>query len=88
MSLYSESMADEPTEIFDDMYVGLRAGVAGRKQRRGETLSPEEHEALGHWARLSPWRKGLAIGSFTVGTFGLGFALGGLVFSRGRRASA
>jgi hypothetical protein len=81
-------MPDEPTEIFDDMYVGLRAGVAGRKQRRGEVLSPEEREALGRWARLSPWRKGLAIGGFAVGTFGLGFALGGLVFGRGRKASA
>jgi hypothetical protein len=33
---------------------------------------------------MSMWRKGVAIGAFAVGTFGLGFTLGGLVF--GRRA--
>jgi uncharacterized membrane-anchored protein len=49
-------------------------------------LSPEEREALGHWQRLSAWRKGFAIGGFVVGTFGLGFAAGGLVFGRWRRA--
>ena len=36
---YSESMVDEPAEIFDDMYLGLRAGAAERKKRRGEPLS-------------------------------------------------
>jgi hypothetical protein len=79
-------MADESAEVFDDMYLGLRAGAAGRKRRRGESLSPEEREALGRWERLSTWRKALAIGGFVLGTFGLGFALGGLVF--GRRSSA
>jgi hypothetical protein len=75
-------MVDEPTEIFDDMYLGLRAGAAGRKKRRGEPLSPEEQEVLGRWERLSTWRKTLAVGGFAVGTFGLGFTLGGLVFGR------
>ena len=79
-------MADESAEVFDDMYLGLRAGAAGRKRRRGESLSPEEREALGRWERLSAWRKALAIGGFVLGTFGLGFALGGLVF--GRRSNA
>jgi len=77
---------DEPAEIFDDMYLGLRAGAAGRKQRRGEPLSQEEREALGRWQRLSPVRKAVAIGGFALGTFGLGFTLGGLVFGRWRRA--
>ncbi len=81
-------MVEEPTEIFDDIYLGVRAGVAGRKQRRGEALSPEEREALGRWERLSTWRKTLAIGGFALGTFGLGFALGGLVFGRSRKANA
>ena len=81
-------MVDEPAEVFDDMYLGLRAGAAGRKQRRGEALSPEEREVLGRWERLSTWRKALAIGGFVIGTFGLGFALGGLVFGRGRKANA
>jgi hypothetical protein len=81
------SMANEQSgEIFDDLYLGLRAGGAMRKQRRGEALTPEEAEALGHWQRLSAWRKGVAIGSFAVGTFGLGFTLGGLVFGRWRKA--
>jgi hypothetical protein len=75
-------MVDEPTEIFDDMYLGLRAGAAGRKKRRGEPLSPEEQEVLGRWERLSTWRKAVAVGGFAVGTFGLGFTLGGLVFGR------
>jgi hypothetical protein len=76
-------VSDGP-EIFDDLYLGLQAGGALRKQRRGEELTVAEEEALGRWQRLSVWRKGLAIGAFAVGTFGLGFTLGGLIF--GRRA--
>jgi hypothetical protein len=79
-------VVDDPTEIFDDMYLGLRAGAAGRKKRRGEPLSEEEREVLGRWERLSPWRKAIAVGGFAVGTFGLGFTLGGLIFGRWRRA--
>jgi len=79
-------MADEPTEVFDDLYLGLRAGGALRKQRRGEPLTAEEEEALGRWQRLSKARKSLATGAFAVGTFGLGFTLGGLVFARRKRA--
>jgi hypothetical protein len=80
-------MADEQsTEIFDDLYLGLRAGGALRKQRRGEPLTHEERDALGRWQRLSAWRKGIAIGGFAVGTFGLGFTLGGLLFGRHRKA--
>ena len=80
-------MAEEQSgEVFDDLYLGIRAGGAMRKQRRGEPLTPEEEEALGRWRRLSPWRKGVAIGGFTAGTFGLGFTLGGLVFARRRKA--
>jgi hypothetical protein len=78
-------MADETTEVFDDLYLGLRAGGALRKQRRGETLTSEEEEALGRWQRLSTARKAVAIGAFAVGTFGLGFTLGGLVFGRWRK---
>jgi hypothetical protein len=81
-------MPEEPAEIFDDIYLGLRAGAAGRKRRRGEPLSEEEQEVLGRWERLSPWRKILAIGGFAVGTFGLGFTLGGLVFGRWRPRKA
>ena len=79
-------MADDQSEIFDDLYLGLRAGGALRKQRRGEPLTEEEREALGRWQRLSAWRKAVAIGGFSVGTFGLGFTLGGLVFGRWRKA--
>src|SRR5437899_8616871 len=80
-------MADEQSsEIFDDLYLGLRAGGALRKPRRGEPLTAEEEEALGRWQRLSAWRKGIAISGFAVGTFGLGFTLGGLVFGRWRKA--
>jgi hypothetical protein len=79
-------MVDEPTEVFDDLYLGLRAGGALRKKRRGEPLTAEELEALGHWERLSAARKAVAIGAFAVGTFGLGFTLGGLVFGRWRKA--
>jgi hypothetical protein len=84
--LYTEIMADESTEIFDDLYLGLRAGGAIRKQRRGEPLTTEEQEAIGRWERLSSWRKAIAIGAFSVGTFGLGFTLGGLIFGRWRKA--
>jgi hypothetical protein len=79
-------VADESAEIFDDLYLGLRAGGAVRKRRRGEPLSSEEEEALGRWQRLSTWRKALAIGGFSLGTFGLGFTLGGLIFGRWRKA--
>ena len=79
-------VTDESTEIFDDLYLGLRAGGAIRKQRRGEQLTTEEQEALGRWERLSTVRKMLAIGAFSVGTFGLGFTLGGLIFGRWRKA--
>jgi hypothetical protein len=78
-------VAEEPAEIFDDLYLGLRAGGAIRKQRRGEPLTSDEREALGRWQRLSTWRKSLAIGGFALGTFGLGFTLGGLVFGRWRK---
>jgi hypothetical protein len=81
-----EIVADESTEIFDDLYLGVRAGGAMRKRRRGEQLTPEEQEAIGRWQRLSPWRKAIAIGGFALGTFGLGVALGGLVFGRWRKA--
>jgi hypothetical protein len=77
---------DEPTEIVDDLYLGLRAGGALRKQRRGESLTAEEEEALGRWRQMSGWRKAIAIGAFSIGTFGLGFTVGGLVFGRWRRA--
>ncbi len=76
----------EGPEIFDDLYLGLQAGGAIRKQRRGEELTEEEAAAISHWQRLSVWRKAFAIGAFAVGTFGLGFTLGGLVFGRWRKA--
>jgi hypothetical protein len=81
-------VAGESPEIFDDLYLGVRAGGALRKQRRGESLTAEEREAIGRWQRLSAWRKALAIGAFAVGTFGLGVTVGGLVFGRWRRAKA
>jgi hypothetical protein len=77
---------DESAEIFDDLYLGLRAGGALRKQRRGESLTTDEKEALGRWQRLSAWRKVVAIGAFGVGSFGLGLTVGGLIFGRWRKA--
>ncbi len=83
---YTRAVADESPELFDDIYLGLRAGGAVRKQRRGEPLSAEEEEAIGRWQRLSLWRKFIAIGAFALGTFGLGFTVGGLIFGRWRAA--
>jgi hypothetical protein len=80
------AVTDESPEIFDDLYLGLRAGGALRKQRRGEPLTTEEQEVLGRWQRLSIGRKAIAVGAFAVGTFGLGFTLGGLIFGRWRKA--
>ena len=79
---------NDPTELFDDLYLGLRAGGALRKRRRGESLTTEEEAVLSRWQRLSQWRKGIAIGAFAVGTFGLGFTLGGIVFSRKNKRPA
>jgi hypothetical protein len=79
-------VSDQSAEIFDDLYLGLRAGGALRKKRRGEPLTMEEEEALGRWHRLSGVRKAITLGAFAVGTFGLGFTLGGLVFGRWRKA--
>ena len=83
-AIHSIPVSDGP-EIFDDLYLGLQAGGALRKQRRGEELTEQEREALGRWQQMSMWRKGVAIGAFAVGTFGLGFTLGGLVFGRWAR---
>ena len=85
--LYTRGMSEQSPEIFDDLYLGLQAGGALRKQRRGEELTEQEAAALGHWQRLSVWRKAIAVGAFALGTFGLGFTLGGLIFGR-RRAKA
>src|SRR5688500_17745050 len=57
-AIHSVQMAEtapdsDAPEIFDDLYLGLRAGGALRKQRRGEPLTNEEREALGRWQRLS-----------------------------------
>ena len=49
-------------------------------------VARQEREALGRWRGLSAWRKAVALGAFSVGTFGLGFTLGGLIFGRWRRA--
>src|SRR5688572_1091121 len=84
--LYTRNVAEESPELFDDIYLGLRAGGAARKQRRGEPLSNEEEEAISRWRRLSLWRKAIAVGAFALGTFGLGFTVGGLVFGRWRKA--
>ena len=81
-------MSDQSPEIFDDLYLGLQAGGALRKKRRGEELTEQEAAALSRWQRLSLWRKVFAIGAFAIGTFGLGFTLGGLVFWRRKRAKA
>ena len=83
--LYTRSVSDGP-EIFDDLYLGLQAGGALRKQRRGEELTEQEREAIGRWQQMAVWRKGVAIGAFAVGTFGLGFTIGGLIFGRWRKA--
>ena len=81
------SMANESAaEVFDDLYLGVRAGGALRKRRRGEPLTPEEEEALGRWQQMAMWRKAVAVGAFAVGTFGLGFTIGGLIFGRWRKA--
>lgn len=80
-----EAVTEDSSEIFDDLYLGVRAGGALRKQRRGEELTDEEREALTGWQRLSTARKAAAIGAFAFGTFGLGFTLGGLVFGRWRK---
>jgi len=77
---------NESPEVFDDLYLGLRAGGALRKKRRGEPLTADEEEALGRWEGLSSRRKAFAVGAFAVGTFGLGFTLGGLIFRRRRSA--
>lgn len=79
-------MSEQTPEIFDDIYLGLQAGGALRKKRRGEELTEQEEAALSRWSRLSMWRKSIAIGAFALGTFGLGFTLGGLVFGRRKKS--
>ena len=80
-------MVDEPTEIFDDLYLGLRAGGGRCARSAAASRCPRtRQEAIGRWERLSTWRKTLAVGGFAVGTFGLGFTLGGFVFGRWRKA--
>ena len=81
------AVSEQTPEIFDDLFLGLQAGGALRKKRRGEELTEQEEAVLSRWQRLSVWRKVIAIGAFAVGTFGLGFTLGGIIFGR-RRAKA
>ena len=68
-------------------FLDVLSGSAGAEAQSSifRVTNPEQ-EALGRWQRLSAWRKGVAIGSFAVGTFGLGFTLGGLVFGKWRKA--
>ena len=79
-------VSEQSPEIFDDLYLGLQAGGALRKKRRGEPLTSEEEDALGRWESLSGARKAATIGAVAIGTFSIGFTLGGLVFGRWRRA--
>ena len=80
-----EAMADESAEIFDDLYLGLRAGGALRKQRRGEPLTPRSRKRSAAGSGCPPGARPVAVGGFAIGTFGLGFTLGGLVFGRWRK---
>ena len=80
-----ELVVDEPSEIVEDLYLGLRAGGALRKQRRGEPLTRRSRRRSAAGRQMSNWRKAVAIGAFSLGTFGLGFTLGGLIFGRRRR---
>ena len=64
----------------------LRAGGALRKQRRGEQLTRRGARGARPLAAPLDLAQGVAIGGFAVGTFGLGFTLGGLVFGRWRKA--
>ena len=66
--------------------VGETPAAKAVEAPNAERARAEEEEALGRWQRLSAWRKGIAIGGFAAGTFGLGFTLGGLVFGRWRKA--
>ena len=79
-------MVDDPTEIFDDLYLGLRASGALREEAQVEPLTTEEREALGRWRGLSAWRKAVALGAFSVGTFGPASTPRRLIFGRWRRA--
>jgi hypothetical protein len=69
-------VTEESAEIFDDLYLGLRAGGAIRKQRRGEPLTQRTRGAR-RWQRLSrgarPARRlrvGLRLGFTSAASFG------------------
>jgi hypothetical protein len=79
-------VSEQTPEIFDDIYLGLQAGGAMRKKRRGEELTEQEEAALTGWQGLAVWRKAIAVGAFALGTFGLGFTLGGIVFGRRKKS--
>ena len=80
-----ESLTPQPTMV-EQAYRAILDAICEGRLEPGERLTQEEREAIGRWQRLSPWRKGIAIGAFSFGTFGLGFTLGGLVFGRWRKA--
>ena len=87
--LLHEGRLDEIDDI-----VERRCGFGGGRideaflQRGADRADQRGLHVLTRWQRLSVWRKIVAIGAFTVGTFGLGFTLGGIVFGRRRRAKA
>ena len=87
MRLYSRGDGGETdsTEIFDDLYLGCgpaarcaSSGAASRSRRGARGTRPLE-AALGR----PQGDRGRCV---RVGTFGLGFTLGGLIFGRWRKA--
>ena len=78
-------MADESPELFDDIYLGLRAGgqrgnsVAASRSRP----TKRRRSAAGGACSLAQVYRDRA---FALGTFGLGFTVGGLIFGRWRTA--
>ena len=79
-------MVDEPAEIFDDMYLGLRAGPPGARSAAASRFPPTSRRRSDGGERLSTWRKSLAVGSFAVGTSASASRSADFVFGRWRKA--
>ena len=83
--LYTRGVADESPELFDDIYLGLRAeGQPGNSARRG----PVGRRRGGDRSLAAPLFLAEVYRDWGVplGTFGLGLTVGGLIFGRWRTA--
>ena len=77
------AVADDRWELTTTSIWPSRGGAA---KRGAATCRPRRGRHQRRWQRLLALAEFIAIGAFALGTFGLGFTVGGLIFGRWRAA--